>query len=266
MDKIFKLPADIRSSNLWIDKNDALTNYSEIKITNDYCIVPYHIYEDSLCDDDDINKDMVQCQYNFKYPRHLFSQLHQLRVKSYYACVRYPEIKTTIPTAESILIPIESILKLKKDLKKNILNYPFVRLCNMSPKDIRLPLYNDWKEAFNDLITSIRTNDFTDKHLFMRKKKIYEWEARCFWSHGKLRAVSLPDLFIEDVTKEIKTFFKQYGKYIPYHSATVDIGKTDCIELIEFNTFGPDMNATSGQFSWIEDIMILLFSQTPVFR
>lgn len=24
------------------------------------------------------------------------------------------------------------------------------------------------------------------KHLFLREKKEYEWEARCFWSHGRL--------------------------------------------------------------------------------
>ena len=93
--------------------------------------------------------------------------------------------------------------------------------------------------------------------------------VRCFWSHGKLRAISLDNNI--DFTKfdkeDILEFFKNYEKYIPYHSAIVDIGKTiEQIELIEFNTFGPDMKATAGNFSWKEDIMILLFSPIPIFR
>lgn len=260
---IFILPSTIRQSELWIETNDALTNLSEIQITSDHCIVPYHIYEDSLCDDDDINRDMIQCKYHFKYPRSCFSAIQKLREESYHACIWYPD--NTIPTADSILIKIKSNKDLKNTLKKYP-DYPFVRLCSMSPKDVSpIPLYDRWEDAYHDLTISVRTKDFIGKHLFMRKKKIYEWEVRCFWSHGQLRAVSLPDMLFTE-QEDILDFFKQYGKSIPYHSATVDIGKTDRIELIEYNSFGPDMKATAGYFSWVEDVMILLFSPTPIFR
>jgi hypothetical protein len=102
----------------------------------------------------------------------------------------------------------------------------------------------------------------------MRQIRNYKWEARCFWSRDKLRAISLPsDMdFTDDDKNEILDFFNKYGKYLPYHSVTIDIGKCDNIEIIEFNTFGPDMKATAGNFSWYEDIMILIWSSTPVFR
>ncbi len=269
MNKIFTLSN--RSENPWIETNDALTDMSEIKVTDKYCIVPYHIYEDSLCDDDYINHDVIENGSNFKYPIKHFSRIQNLREQSYHACVWYPEIKNIIPTAESLLIPIVSSSQVQDELKNNIAKYPFVRLCTMSPKDIKsLPLYDQWETAYNDLTISQRTNDLFEgeKHLFLRKKREYQWEVRCFWSHGQLRAVSIPnDVELTELDKEkILEFFKKYGKYIPYHSATVDIGQTDQIELIEFNTFGPDMKATAGNFSWREDVMILLFSPKPVFR
>ena len=261
MDKIFTLSTQ---KTKWIETNDALTNLSEIQLTPQYCIVPLHIYEDSLCDDDNLNVNMIEDKTSFIYPRECFSQIQLLRQQSYRACIWYEEIKDNIPTADSILIHITSNEQLQEALKKHILEYPFVRLCTMSPKDIKtIPLYDDWKEAYHDLTISVRTKEI--EHLFMRKKKEYEWEARCFWSHGKLRAVSLPDM-IFDEQEEILTFFKTYGPFIPYHSATVDIGKTDQIELIEFNTFGPDMKATAGNFSWEEDVMTLVFSPTVIFR
>lgn len=269
MDKIFNLPN--QSQDFWIETNDAQIDISEIKITDKYCIVPYHIYQDSLCDDEEINFDVIEVGSSFKYPLKHFPRIQLLREQSHHACVWYPEIKEKIPTAESLLIPIYSIQQVQDNLKENISEYPFVRLCTMSPKDIRsLPLYDQWECAFNDLTKSQRTKDLFqgEKHLFLRKKKEYQWEARCFWSHGKLRAVSLPNdmEFIEFDKERILEFFRKYGKDIPYHSATVDIGQTDQIELIEFNTFGPDMKATVGNFSWKEDIMTLLFAPEPIFR
>jgi hypothetical protein len=69
-------------------------------------------------------------------------------------------------------------------------------------------------------------------------------------------------------------FFERWGPTLPYNSAIVDVGRVVAsgdqggggVELIEFNTFGPDMNATAGYFSWYEDVMLLLSSTVPVFR
>src|SRR5947208_2425671 len=99
----------------------------------------------------------------------IFPRIQLLREHSHQACVWYPEIKGKIPTAESLLLPIQSSQQVQDDLKENIQKYPFVRLCSMSPKDIRAtPLYDQWETAFNDLINSQRTKDLFegDKHLF----------------------------------------------------------------------------------------------------
>src|SRR5687767_882405 len=115
MDKIFTLPIE---SNNWIETNDALTNLSEINVTKDCCIVPFHIFEDSLAD---AEIKYTEYQYKYKYPRHMFSQIQLLREQSYHACIWYPEIKDTIPTADSILLSLTSIDQLKKDLETYIL-------------------------------------------------------------------------------------------------------------------------------------------------
>lgn len=140
--------------------------------------------------------------------------------------------------------------------------YPFVRLCQMSPKDVARALSPE--EA---LATSQRTGPllYTNPcHLIMREEKKYLEEVRCFWSRDRLRCVSGS---VEVSEEEIKAFFYKYGFYIPYHSAVVDLGRTiEGWELIEFNSFGPDLNATVGNFSWREDIEILLNAEEVVFR
>lgn len=274
MDKIFTLPG--RESNHWIETNDAETELSEIQVGDEYCIVPIHIYEDSLVEDDRLSEIVIDRDGVVLYPRDELKYIQRVRANSYRACIWHPEVCDNIPTASGILVELFSKEQLKTCLEENIERYPFVRLCTMSPKDINnVPLYDNAKDAFDDLILSERTgNLFSEpycegckgKHLFMRERKEYIWEARCFWSRDKLRAVSLIDKDIEE-EENIVEFFKKYGKFFPYHSAVVDIGKTaEGIELIEFNSFGPDMKATAGNFSWYEDVMTLIFSNKPVFR
>lgn len=140
----------------------------------------------------------------------------------------------------------------------------------MSPKDIRLPICTTKEEALDLLTRSQRTKDHLDSndfHLILRQPRSFLWEARCFWSRDKLRAVSLSGKIQHHYKQDILTFFSQYGNDIPYHSAVVDLGMTATgLELIEFNSFGPDLNATSGYFSWLEDINTLLNSPEPIFR
>lgn len=285
MDQIFTLPSTMACSR-WIETNDAETELSEIQVTNTHCIVPQHIYEDSLVEDDYlsehvIDNDIVGGRVVVSYPRHLLSHIQTTRSNSYRACIWYPEVVDKIPTAHSILLAVNSIEHLQLHLRDNITPYPFVRLCTMSPKDVRaVPIYNitNVGDAVKDITQSQRTNNiFSEpycdechgKHLFMREHRNYEWEARCFWSRDKLRAISLSTDrdFTNQEKQEIINFFDVYGEYIPYHSAVVDIGKVEnYIELIEFNTFGPDMKATAGNFSWYEDVMILIHAPVPQFR
>lgn len=72
----------------------------------------------------------------------------------------------------------------------------------MSPKDLCCPIYKNWKDAKNSLISSERTGKFIQQdkcidenniHIFLRKIKNFIWECRCFWSHSRLTAVSLSE-------------------------------------------------------------------------
>lgn len=278
---IYEITENFKSKDIWIDTNDindTASALSEIKLTEKECIVPIHIYNDSLVEDD-ILSDCVDIKITEAiYPRNMFSHIQNVRKCSYRACIWYEEIKDVIPTAESIILEPKSLEHLRILIKENIKSYPFVRLCNMSPKDIKeIPLYEDYEEAFNDIISSKRTKNIFDepycfdccsKHLFMRKKRNFVWEVRCFWSKDRLTAVSLPPYVDFDDHQDVYDFFTKYKKYIPYHSAIIDIGKNDngVVELVEINSFGPDMNATSGNFGWYEDIVDLLSSKTTIFR
>lgn len=273
MDRIFNIPKYLsnRSSidECWIETNDANVGMSEIKFDDMHCWVPWHIYEDSLIDDDIINEHAIEKDYWTLYPIHLYSEIQRIRGESYKACNWYEDIINNIPTSKSIISKINDEYnrdyEIQKVLEENLEKYPFVRLCTMSAKDVKcVPIYEKWEDALKDLNCSERTK--RGCHIFMREKREYTTEARCFWSRDKLRAVSLAllDTDIDEIeNKKIESsityFFKRYGKYIPYHSAVVDIGiissdpKGLRIELIEFNSFGPDMNATAGNFSWYED-------------
>lgn len=252
----------------WMEINDAGLNISEILIYGDKCFVPAHIYEDSLVED--FYDKIISEENNYLlFPLDLRESIQKARIKSYSACIWYPEIEKVVPTAQSKLFLLNSHENLLNNIKENIHEYPFVRLCSKSPKDVKpVPIYNDATEAYNDIIRSNRTHDFMGKHLFMREEREYLWEARCFFSRDKLRAVSLP-LHVDGIDNNIIIdFFDKYGKFLPYHSVMVDIGETidKNIEIIELNSFGPDMLATAGNFSWAEEFFDLLYSRDVIFR
>lgn len=275
VDRIFSLPD--HESSKWVNQNDAHVGLSELQVVDDKIYVPIHIYEDSLVDWD-VEPSYVldySCR-PFVYPSYLLESLQKQRVSSYHFCHWYDQVKDVIPTAESLVLSCQSRYDVDSWLNTYLNDKTmFVRLCSMSPKDVRLPLCTTSQEAKDLLLTSQRTKDRLDQpccegsyefHLILRQPRSFLWEARCFWSRDKLRAVSLSQDG-EDVKKSILTFFSRYGQDLPYHSAIVDVGMTPHgLELIEFNSFGPDLDATSGNFSWLEDVNILLNSEEPVFR
>ncbi|RYE14343.1 MAG: hypothetical protein EOP34_06770 [Rickettsiales bacterium] len=274
MNKIYVLPNYINTN--WINANDANTELTEVEIVDNMCRLKYDTFHDLLFFDDTIQFDALFCDNCVCFPRSMFNTIQENRIKSYRACIWYPLVKDKIPTAHSKIIEYTSTTNII-DLNNSIRDLPFIRLCVMSSKDIKIPLYKNWFEASKDLLLSERTKNLLNNqacinkemvHLFIREFKNYIWECRCFWSHQKLTAVSLPvDRFFDQKEKhEIINFFVKYGQYIPYKSAVIDIGFTNKIELIEFNSFGPDLNATSGNFSWREDAYNLLFSNITLFR
>ncbi len=267
-DRIFSFP-DHQSSK-WVEQNDAQVGFSELQIVDDKIYVPIHIYEDSLVDwDIEPSHVLDRILRPFVYPRSLLDAIQEQRVASYHLCHWYDQVVDVIPTAQSLVLPCDNRYDVSSYLNYHLKGQTmFVRLCSMSPKDLCLPLCTTSEEAWNLLTTSQRTQHRLDNpcHLVLRQPKSFLWEARCFWSRDKLRAVSLSQ-DSEEIQKSILDFFTRYGQDLPYHSAVVDIGMTSRrLELIEFNSFGPDLNATSGNFSWLEDINILLNSQEPVFR
>lgn len=237
-----------------------------------------YIYYDSLleypvlpifCENND--KNIV------KYHIDQLKNIQLERIRSYRACIWYPElINKNIPTAKSHLVKIYNHKQLKKEISKNIQKYPFVRTCEKSPKDCILSDYDN--NIINMLLSSQRTRNLFDndyclncscKHLLMRELRSFIWECRCFWSRDNLTAVSTPYEFNFNEKNKITQFFNLYKYDLPYHSAVIDIGlvkNSGVLEIIEINTFGPDLLASSGNFSWIEDICILLFSKKTIFR
>lgn len=266
---------------MWIETNDAEVGLSELAVTATRIVVPQHIHIDCLCNYQD---DDICCSYEiepidsgngkFIYAREDESKIRTLRLEAYRACHWYYDIEDTVPTAKSILVRVHSLKDIKQTLEKYIEAYPFVKSCGMSPKDIIDPPVFDSSDidlnvenAMMALCQSIRTIDIVNMHLFMREKLEFVIESRCWVRLDKLRAVSSGD----DITQYydlIVEFFTKHMEHFPYFTAIVDIGITaeHKVYLIEFNTFGPDMIATAGNFSWYEDIAILLNAPKPVFR
>lgn len=268
----YLLPVDLRQDNKWVCQNDAEVGFSELKVTSDYIFVPRHIYEDSLTElpiDPIMSGDIF-----YVYPRSKYKQIQKTRRESYWACQWY--LTLSLPTAPSIIQEYTTLQQLKTKIDQHLPTYPFIRLCSMSSKDIGIPIFRSTEAAILGLQNSERTKDFIPTldtplskphHIMLRQERNFDWEARCFWSKDKLRAVSLSEAYDQDKEKAILQFFNIWKYEIPYHSAIIDLGMTqDGVELIEFNPFGPDLTATAGRFSWYEDIETLLLSPKPVFR
>lgn len=106
------------------------------------------------------------------------------------------------------------------------------------------------------------------KHLFMRERKQYEWKARCFWSHGRLTflhpiqtpinvdSLTLPFLLVPVAVSMDEEMVEQERAASSDHRSSGEGGKEKegeegkdkdvNIDLVEFNTFGPDMYTTSA--------------------
>lgn len=278
---------------MFVSTNDANVGLSELKHVGDLIYVPGHIYRDHLCGaitpevcysfsseplnfvKAETNPIVHEGQDSFAvFKQEQYEDIMKARVDSCAACHWYEALKDDNITAESIILPVESLSQLYEILDSHLQQYPFVRSCAMSPKDIiDISLFNspDHKQnvasAFNALMSSERTRDIVGKHIFMRRAQTYKVECRCWYRLDKLRAVSSGDN-ISSYYKAIVEFFQRYSKDSIYETAIVDIGidTEGKIWIIEFNTFGPDMLATAGNFSWYEDIILLMNSKQPVFR
>jgi hypothetical protein len=125
----------------------------------------------------------------------------------------------------------------KNFLDENIEKYPFVKFCNISPKDWKDPPVFEGKDAVSTALNALKYSDRTELgyHLVMKSKREYKAQARCFISFDRLNCV------IGNIEKkDVENFMQKYKFYIPFSFVCLEIGQLvdNCIEIIEFNFFG----------------------------
>ena len=250
-------------------------NNSKLITQMDTFIVPQWIFEDVIhfypnIEEHIISETNENIIFNIDYKKEFI----QLRKQIYWLCQWYDElINKNIPTIDSIIMTYDEFNEIDSDDEK------FIRLCNASPKDIKLPIFNllDKEDINKTLLTSNRTkymfnNKYHKPHVVLRDIVNIDYEVRCFWHKYKLRAISGPINYVDvDTQHKIKQlvlqFFDDHGKKIIYNSVTIDIGICkDNVFIIEFNSFGIDMIASAEYFDWFEDFNILYNSIEPIFK
>lgn len=201
---------------------------------------------------------------------------------NYNSCYWYPYlILNNVPTIKSIIIETDNLDSIRNEIDDNINEYPFVRLCNASPKDYHKGcIFQSAIQVVEALENSARTwfmlNTKITKHkicVMMREKVEIDYEVRCFYNNG-LRAVSCnycKDDFvnINEFENIIIDFFEIYGDKMPYEQSTIDLGINkdfDDAFIIEFNSFGINSKAGAELFDWREDFHILYHSDIPTFK
>lgn len=139
----------------------------------------------------------------------------------------------------------------------HIKDYPFVKFCNLSPKDWKSPpVFNSTHEAVTALQNSERTT--LGFHIVMKKKRNYIGEARCFISGDKVTCV------IGNIEKEkVQAFLNQHKFDIPFSYCCLEIGlyysdqRREKIEVIEINFFGE--LCSPHPLTWEENWYDLIF-------
>ncbi|AGC01610.1 D123 family protein [Acanthamoeba polyphaga moumouvirus] len=128
-------------------------------------------------------------------------------------------------------------------------------------------------------------NKIISKYLVLRQYIDYDtnYEFRCFIYGWKLRAISQAGFEYNPQLHEKKKkiydlilkFWDKFSRICPFSECTMDIvynekwidntlGNSGII-IIEFNSFGPHMNACSGLYNWVRDYYILTQSEKPHF-
>lgn len=204
-------------------------------------------------------------------------EYRQLRRETYYACRWYPHLeRNNIPVLKSKLVSFDNLREDLPELMKRYPEYQFIRSCGNSPKDLGKPIFQNATKASNSLMESMRTLRVFQEdhhHLLMRKVVNIEIECRCFYHERKLRAISLycylNEKELKEFQEEIIDFFDIYLSKLPYYSAVIEICKIkddEFPQIVEFNSFGQDMYASSELFDWVQDKNILYHAEKPIFR
>jgi hypothetical protein len=206
--------------------------------------IPDHIYDDCP----DLDRDKVYRN---------FASIVRMRIA---ACTECCFNDSELPFVPFIsFLATDDKKELLAMLSDHIAEYPFVKLCSMSPKDVSPTcVFDSAEDALNALTTSSRTRDWAHSHIIMKRRREFDAEFRCFIYKDILRlivvsewdCVQLPD------TAKVADFISRWRHCLP-HCVCVEVGQSSeyGLEIIELNAFGPDLICDQTPFRWDENLM-----------
>lgn len=195
------------------------------------------------------------------------------------------------------IVPDNLVKKITKAMSK-ISCSCFIRTDAYSPKDLLYKEIVDTLEV-TDAITALKlitqsercsSKLFGDDKVISRYIVVREYvnydinnEFRCFVCNWRLTAISQSGFEYNPVLHSKKNtiyqsiikFWDKFSRICPYSECTMDIVYNDKwidntlnnsgVIIIEFNSFGEHMNASSGLYDWTKDHSILTRSKIPHF-
>jgi hypothetical protein len=256
-------------------------HYSKIIKYQNTFTVPLWIFDDVYYFYKDINIIKKE-EHTVTLDINDYNEFIQLRKQIYWLCHWYPLlVQNNIPVISSTIKCINNDTKqMENILNDNLTDEPdYIRFCNASPKDVINPIFDCYTHV-GDIVNIFKQSPRTfymfennhQTHLILRPIVNITYEVRCFWHQKQLRAVSGPEYYInlkdqKEIELTINDFFKTYGPFISYNSATIDLGIHDGKAfIIELNSFGLDMLAGAHLFDWQQDFNILYNSPQPIYK
>ena len=158
---------------------------------------------------------------------------------------------------------------LKEFIENNIKEYPFIKLCSLSPKDCGSCIFTDANKVISVLTQhSERTSDYNFRHLIMKKVRNIIQEFRCYWINDKIRFVVSVNEIKEEDKLLVNEFFKTYKYNLP-HTVCIELCKSkecDHLEVVEMNPLGTDLTCGIDPLKWDEDAIELYSSTKTIYR
>lgn len=229
---------------------------SEISIDEKDClIIPQSIIEDGNLDNEKI------------YTVSEWDTVIKKRISATWDCKLddFSQDLPIVPFVKSKLIRDEKMLK--EFISQHISEYGFVKTCRFSPKDVSDCCFTDTNKAVEAIVNSERTKKYKGHHIVMKKIRHFTQEFRCFWYNDKLRVVVSKESISKDMRKRLTEFFEKYKYSIPFHNCCIELGlsKDYDIEIIEFNSLGPDLICDVSPLEWSQNWEIIMLSSSPKF-
>lgn len=202
------------------------TNMSELRVRNGRIYIPEHIADE--CELDrvyDLDKwDWVQ--------RKRIDACRDCRLDNYY-----------FPVIPSVQHPFsgewsEDVIKF---ITTHIDEYPIIKCCGLSPKDVRNPPLFFRLDDFLSATKQSERLRGPHCHVVMKKYRPIIGEYRCIYIPDRLRAVIGRNITAE-VKQGVSNFFTKYKYDLPRMSICLELVFSPFgWEVMEINAFGPDL-------------------------